>query len=33
MAEAPSIVIPEDFAVLIDYWYLSKGKVLINIYL
>ena len=33
MAKAPSTVIPEDFAILVDYWYSSKGKVLINIYL
>jgi N-acetylmuramic acid 6-phosphate (MurNAc-6-P) etherase len=33
MAEVPSTVIPEDFAVLVDYWYSSKDKVLINIYL
>ncbi len=33
MAEAPSTVIPEDFAVLVDYWYSSEGKVLISIYL
>jgi hypothetical protein len=33
MAEAPSTVIPADFAVLVDYWYSSDGKVLINIYL
>ena len=33
MAEAPSTVIPEDFAVLVDYWYSRKCNVLINIYL
>jgi hypothetical protein len=33
MAEAPSTVILEDFAVLVDYWSSNKGKVLINTYL
>jgi hypothetical protein len=33
MAETPSTVILEDFAVLVDYWSSNKGKVLINIYL
>jgi hypothetical protein len=26
MAEAPNTVIPEDFVVLVDYWYLSKAR-------